>query len=70
MAVLVEMGLEIGHERFEGRWQPLGDGVAGTVAVFRRRLGVGPGCDQEIEALTGPDVLSSIRRSVTIWWAP
>ncbi len=69
MAVLTEMGFEIGHEEFERAWRSEAAGAAERVAVMRRRLCVGPERDAEIEALLGPEVLTPTRRCVTIWWA-
>ena len=45
LAVLTEMGLEVGHEQFERSWQPPSADMAHTVAMTRRRLcGTRAGC--------------------------
>lgn len=67
LAVLTEMGLEVGHEQFERSWQPPSAGMAHAVAMTRRRLCVGPERDAEIEAVLRAGV-GSVQRAMTIWW--
>lgn len=69
LAVLAEMGLDVGAEPFGRPYRPLGDDRAETVAMVRRRLCVGPDRDAEIEALLEAAAADDpVRRSVAIWW--
>lgn len=68
LAVLVEMGLDVGSEEVERPWStPVGD-RAEVVAMYRRRLCVGPERDAEIDALVDARVEGALRRTVTLWW--
>lgn len=67
MALLEEMGLEIGHEQFERSGQTQSRDMAATVAMTRRRLCVGAERDPEIETLLRKQATPP-RRAVTIWW--
>ncbi len=68
IAVLREMGLDVGVEEGERRLTPAGGNRADVVAFARRRLCVGPERDAEVDALLGPDFEAPLRRIVTIWW--
>jgi hypothetical protein len=68
IAALTESGLDVRSEVFERRWLRPGDDRAATVAMFRRRLCVGPERDAEIEALLDADTESPPRRCQTLWW--
>jgi hypothetical protein len=68
VAVLGEMGLDVRSEAFERQEvTPAGDREE-LVAMFRRRLCVGPERDAEIEALLDAGARTPLRRSVTLWW--
>ncbi len=68
VAVLREMGLEVGSEEFErgALWDD--HDRAELVAFTRRRLCVGPERDPEIDDLLGPAAAQPPRRLVTLWW--
>lgn len=67
--MLEEMGLDVACEAFERPWEPFGADRAGTVAMARERLCVGPERDAEVEALLERAAARSpVQRSVTVWW--
>ncbi|HET7486579.1 MAG TPA: class I SAM-dependent methyltransferase [Acidimicrobiales bacterium] len=69
LAVLEELGLDVGHEEFERPWTMWGPDRSATVAMTRRRLCVGPERDAEIEAqLDKIAAYTPVRRSVALWW--
>ena len=68
IAVLEEMGLDVGVEEGERRLTPAGGNRAELVTFARRRLCLGPERDTEVEALLGPDFESPLRRVFTLWW--
>ena len=68
VAVLREMGLDVGVEEGERVLTPAGGSRADVVAFARRRLCVGPERDPEIDALLGPDFEAPLKRIVAIWW--
>jgi len=68
LAVLAEMGLEVGSESFERPWLRHADDRSEMVAMVRRRLCVGPERDPEIEALLKAERDAPPRRRVTLWW--
>lgn len=67
IAVLVEMGLQVGHEQFVRMAHPQRE-LAHMVAMTRRRLCVGPERDPEIQSLLETEAASAAREVVTIWW--
>lgn len=69
VAVLEEIGLHVGTERFEREWDPFGPDRAGRVARVRERLCVGPEREAEVEALLDRMLADRpVRRGVTLWW--
>ena len=68
LAVLVEMGLDVESEWFERPWSTPGMDRADRIEAVRRRLCVGPDRDAEIDALLGPDLEATVRRSLAVWW--
>jgi len=68
VAVLEEMGLEVGSEVFQRPWVRPGDDRSEMVAMARRRLCVGPERDAEIEALLDAQQALATRRCMTLWW--
>lgn len=72
MAVLADMGLDVGFEVFQRQWGWLGADPAETVARLRRRLCVGPERDGEIRAWLDAEAEAGNeaprRRAVTLWW--
>ncbi len=67
-AVLDEMGLDVGSEESHTRWDRPGDDRAEVVAMFRRRLCVGPERDSEIEDVLELEATGPTRRILTLWW--
>jgi len=68
LAVLAEMGLDVASEELERPWTPPGGDPAEIVAMFRRRLCVGPERDAEIQAHLDSRGQGPVLRSVTLWW--
>ena len=68
VAVLRDLGLDVGVETFErgSMWDDADR--AEMVAFTRRRLCVGPERDAEIDALLGPARDQPPRLLVTLWW--
>ncbi len=68
VAVLQEMGLDVGSEAFERRWLRPGDSRDEMVAMLRRRLCVGPERDGEIRALLDAEGEAPPRPTFALWW--
>lgn len=68
VAVLEEVGLDIGMETFERPSLWVGIERAELVAFVRRRLCVGPERDTEIDALLAEHPPPDVRSLVTVWW--
>ncbi|MDQ4069173.1 MAG: SAM-dependent methyltransferase, partial [Actinomycetota bacterium] len=68
VAVLGEMGLDVGVEEGERRLTPAGGTRSEVVAFARRRLCLPPERDADVDALMGPDFEAPLRRVVTVWW--
>lgn len=68
LAVLAELGLEVGSERFDRPWQRDTDDRGELVEMLRRRLCVGPERDPEIEALLDAETATPNRPCATLWW--
>ncbi len=68
LAVLVELGLEVGVERWEapGRWETAPREE--LVAFARQRLCLPPERDPEVAAALDKDFVSGPRQLVTLWW--
>ena len=69
VAVLEEMGLDVGREDSERGPLWHHHDTADMVAFTRRRLCVGPERDTEISELLGSPTDQPPRRLVTLWWA-
>ncbi|MEO5678638.1 MAG: methyltransferase domain-containing protein [Acidimicrobiales bacterium] len=68
IAVLTEMGLDVGVEEREVQWSQSGADRDDVVAMLRRRLCVGPERDGEIAAHLDAEGPTSRRRTLTLWW--
>jgi hypothetical protein len=68
VAVLEEMGLDVGVETFDRPSLWVGTDRAELVAFVRRRLCVGPERDAEIDALLAENPPDDVRHLVTVWW--
>ena len=66
VAVLAEMGLEVGVEVFDRHWNQTAGDRADAVAMVRRRLCVDPERDSQIEAHL--DAQAPGRRVLALWW--
>lgn len=67
IAVLAEMGLDVGVEESVRDWGHMGE-RAEMVAMVRRRLCVGPERDDLIEAHLQAEAEGPPRRIVSLWW--
>lgn len=67
LAVMAEMGIEVGVEREERPWSAARDGE--WAASLTRRLCLGPERQPEVEALVATLPDQRVREAVTVWWA-
>ncbi len=68
IAVLDEMGLTVGVERFERSVDHGEEELAHVVPFVRRQLCLGPERDAEVEALLRRHGRASVGHAVTLWW--
>ncbi len=68
IAVLEEMGLTVGVERFERSVDHGEEELADVVPFVRRQLCLGPERDAEIESLLRKHGRAQLAHAVTLWW--